>query len=124
MFTNMHASPACAPSRAMLMTGTDSHLTGVANLPEMLPKEFQSKPGYGGVLNNRVQTIATRLKEADYNTYASGKWHLGHDENTLPTKRGFDRSFILGASGASNYEAKGYLPMKIHSSMVCRWSSD
>ena len=120
MFTNMHASPACAPSRAMLMTGTDSHLAGVANLPEMLPKEFQSKPGYGGVLNNRVQTIATRLKEAHYNTYVSGKWHLGHDENTLPTKRGFDRSFILGASGASNYEAKGYLPMK----STAQWYAD
>lgn len=112
MFTNMHASPACAPSRAMLMTGSDSHIAGVANLPEMLPAEYQSKPGYSGVLNNRVQTIATRLKEADYNTYAVGKWHLGHDENTLPTKRGFDRSFILGASGASNFKAQGYLPMK------------
>ena len=120
MFSNMHASPACAPSRAMLLTGTDSHLAGVANLPEMLPKDYQSKPGYGGVLNNRVQTIATRLKEADYNTYAAGKWHLGHDENTLPTQRGFDRSFILGASGASNYEAKGYLPMKT----TAQWYAD
>ncbi|MCI4669176.1 MAG: sulfatase-like hydrolase/transferase [Bacteroidia bacterium] len=113
MFTNMHASPACAPSRAMLMTGTDSHLAGVANLPEMLPEEYQSKPGYAGVLNNRVQTIASRLKELDYTTYALGKWHLGHDENTLPTKRGFDRSFILGASGANNYKEQGYLPMKV-----------
>ncbi len=120
MFSNMHASPACAPSRAMLITGTDSHLAGVANLPEMLPKAFQSQPGYGGVLNNRVQTIATRLKAANYNTYASGKWHLGHDENTLPTKRGFDRSFILGASGANNYEAQGYLPMKT----TAQWYAD
>lgn len=120
MFSNMHASPACAPSRAMLLTGTDSHLAGVANLPEMLPKEFQSKPGYGGVLNDRVQTIAARLKEIDYNTYVSGKWHLGHDENTLPTKRGFDRSFILGASGANNYKAQGYLPMK----PTAQWYAD
>ena len=112
MFTNMHASPVCAPSRAMLMTGTDSHLTGVANLPEMLPAEYQDKPGYRGILNNRVQTIATRLKEANYNTYVSGKWHLGHDENTLPNKRGFDRSFILGSSGGSNFKEQGYLPMK------------
>lgn len=113
MFTNMHASPACAPSRAMLITGTDSHLAGVANLPEMLPKDYQNKPGYAGVLNNRVQTIATRLKEANYNSYVAGKWHLGHDENTLPIKRGFDRSFILGGSGAHNYKAQGYLPMKL-----------
>lgn len=120
MFTNMHASPVCAPSRAMLITGSDSHLTGVANLPEMLPQEFRGKPGYGGVLNNRVQTIATRLKELNYNTYVTGKWHLGHDENTLPTRRGFDRSFILDASGADNYEARGYLPFK----PTAQWHAD
>lgn len=120
MFTNMHASPVCAPSRAMLMTGTDSHLAGVANLPEMLPEEHQSKPGYGGELNEKVQTIATRLKEVNYNTYAIGKWHLGHNEKTLPTKRGFDRSYILGGSGASNYDSKGYLPQKPHA----HWYAD
>ena len=120
MFTNMHASPVCSPSRAMLLTGTDSHLAGVANLPEMLPEEYQSIRGYEGVLNRRVQTIATRLKEADYKTYATGKWHLGHDENTLPTKRGFDRSFILGGSGANNYNNRGYLPMK----PVAHWYAD
>jgi arylsulfatase/uncharacterized sulfatase len=112
MMTNLHASPVCAPSRAMLLTGTDSHLCGVANLPEMLPEEYQNQEGYGGVLNDRVQTIATRLKEAGYNTYATGKWHLGHDEKTLPNKKGFDRSFMLGGSGAHNYSNRGYLPMK------------
>ncbi len=120
MFTNMHASPVCAPSRAMLLTGTDSHLAGVANLPEMLPEEYQSKPGYGGELNESVQTIATRLKEVDYNTYATGKWHLGHNDKTLPTKRGFDRSYILGGSGASNYDSRGYLPQKPHA----HWYAD
>ena len=120
MFTNFHASPVCSPSRAMLMTGTDSNLAGVANLPEMLPSGYENEPGYGGVLNNRVQTIATRLKEVGYNTYITGKWHLGHDENTLPSARGFDRSFILGASGADNYEAKGYLPMKA----TAQWYAD
>jgi arylsulfatase/uncharacterized sulfatase len=120
MFTNMHASPVCAPSRAMLLTGTDSHLGGVANLPEFLDEEYQTKPGYEGVLNDRVQTIATRLKEANYNTYMTGKWHLGHDEKTLPSKRGFDRTFILGGSGASNYNNQGYLPMK----PIAHWYAD
>ncbi len=120
MFTNFHTSPVCSPSRAMLITGTDSHLAGVANLPEMLPSGYENEPGYGGVLNNRVQTIATRLKETGYNTYVTGKWHLGHDKNTLPSARGFDRSFILGASGADNYEAKGYLPMKA----TAQWYAD
>ena len=120
MFTNMHASPICAPSRAMLITGSDNHVAGVANLPEMLPKKYQDIKGYAGILDDSVQTIATRLKELDYNTYVTGKWHLGHDENTLPNKRGFDRSFILGASGADNYEASGYLPMK----STAQWYTD
>jgi arylsulfatase A-like enzyme len=110
IFTNYHASPMCAPSRAMLLTGYDSHLTGVPNLPLFLPEEYMEKTGYEGVLNNKVQTIGTRLKNHGYNTYVTGKWHLGHTENSLPTKRGFDRSYILDASGADNYEHKAYLP--------------
>lgn len=111
MFTNYHTSPVCAPSRAMLLTGSDSHLTGVPNIPEFLSEEQQQLPGYQGVLNDKVQTVATRLKGVGYNTYITGKWHLGHTESTLPSKRGFDRTFILDASGADNYEAKSYLPI-------------
>lgn len=110
MFTNFHASPMCAPSRSMLITGSDSHLTGVPNLPIFLPPEYISKPGYEGVLNDKVQTIATRLQKNGYRTYMTGKWHLGHSEKTLPSKRGFDRTFILDASGADNWEQKPYLP--------------
>jgi arylsulfatase/uncharacterized sulfatase len=112
MFMNYHTSPVCAPSRAMLLTGADSHLTGVPNIPEFLTEEQQQLPGYQGILNYKVKTIASLLKEVGYNTYISGKWHLGHTETTLPNKRGFDRTFILDASGADNYEAKGYLPIK------------
>ncbi|MEM6319302.1 MAG: arylsulfatase [Bacteroidota bacterium] len=110
IFTNYHTSPSCAPSRAMLLTGYDSHLTGVPNLPLFLPPEQATKPGYEGVLNENVKTLGTHLKRRGYRTYTTGKWHLGHTEKTLPTKRGFDRSFILDASGADNYEHKAYLP--------------
>ncbi|MCI4669481.1 MAG: arylsulfatase [Bacteroidia bacterium] len=120
MFTNYHSSPVCAPSRAMLLTGSDSHLTGIPNIPEFLSEDQQRLPGYQGILNDKVKTIATRLKGVGYNTYMTGKWHLGHTENTLPSKRGFDRTFILDASGADNYEAKGYLP--INSS--AQWHQD
>ena len=120
MFTNYHSSPVCAPSRAMLLTGTDSHLTGVPNIPEFLTVQQQQLPGYQGILNDKVQTIATRLKGVGYNNYMTGKWHLGHTETTLPSKRGFDRTFILDASGADNYEAKGYLPIK----STAQWHQD
>lgn len=110
IFTNYHASPMCATSRAMLLTGYDSHLTGVPNLPLFLPPEYVTKPGYAGVLNSKVKTVATFLKDEGYQTYMTGKWHLGHSETNLPSKRGFDRTFILDASGADNYEHKAYLP--------------
>ncbi|MEL6254892.1 MAG: arylsulfatase [Bacteroidota bacterium] len=120
MFTNYHSSPVCAPSRAMLLTGTDSHWTGVPNIPEFLSEEQQQLPGYQGVLNDKVKTLATRLKDVGYNTYMTGKWHLGHSKENLPSRRGFDRTFILDASGADNYEAKGYLPIK----STAQWHQD
>ena len=110
LFTQYRASLMCAPSRAMLMTGYDSHLTGVPNLPIFTPPEYATRPGYQGILNDKVETVATRLKRQGYRNYITGKWHLGHTESTLPTRRGFDRSYILDASGADNYEHRPYLP--------------
>ena len=110
MFTHYRTSPMCAPSRAMLLTGYDSHLTGIPNLPLFTPPEYATKPGYEGVLNDKVETVGTRLQRKGYRTYVSGKWHLGHSETNLPNNRGFDRSYILDASGADNYENRPYLP--------------
>ncbi|MEM7432942.1 MAG: arylsulfatase [Pseudomonadota bacterium] len=109
-FTNFHTSPMCAPSRAMLLTGIDSHQNGVPNLRLFLPSEVRKKPNYQGLLSTDVKTIATRLRNAGYATYMTGKWNLGHTDTTLPVHRGFDRSFILDASGADNWENRPYLP--------------
>lgn len=112
LFTNYRSSLMCAPARAMLMTGCDSHLAGVPNLPVFLTKEQTAHPNYDGILNSRVETVASQLKANGYKTYITGKWHLGNTSHTLPSKRGFDRTFILGASGGDNYDIKGYLPFK------------
>jgi arylsulfatase/uncharacterized sulfatase len=109
-FTSYHTSPLCSPSRAMLLTGIDNHRTGVATIEEVLPPELQGKPGYSLRLEPGVTTVATRLKQAGYRTYMTGKWHLGHDEGDLPNAHGFDRSFALDASGADNWEQKPYMP--------------
>jgi len=112
LFSNFHASPVCAPSRAMLMTGVDSHLAGVGNLPESLPLEHRGAPGYLGHLADDVVTVASRLQAAGYRTTMAGKWHLGHEEpQMLPPAHGFDRSFALDASGADNWEKRPYLPI-------------
>jgi len=110
LFTSYHSSPLCSPSRAMLLTGVDNHRTGVATIEEVLPPEQRDRPGYSLHLEPGVLTIATRLKQANYRTYMTGKWHLGHGPGDLPDAHGFDRSFALDASGADNWEEKPYMP--------------
>ncbi len=109
-FSNYHTAASCAPTRAMLMTGVDSHRAGVANMPESIPAEQQSAPGYAGELGKNVLTIAERLKSNGYSTYMTGKWHLGKTKNALPSARGFDRTFILADTGADNWRQQPYIP--------------
>ena len=60
-FTNYHTAANCAPARAMLLTGVDSHLAGVSNIPEMLAPEQRAYANYQGVLGDDVVTVATLL---------------------------------------------------------------
>lgn len=110
MMTNYHTSPLCSPSRAMLLTGVDSHRTGVSTIEEVLPPELKGKPGYTLHLEPGALTLADRLKAAGYRTLMSGKWHLGHADGDLPNAHGFDRSLALDASGADNWADKPYMP--------------
>ncbi|MBI1255506.1 MAG: sulfatase-like hydrolase/transferase [Hyphomonas sp.] len=110
LFTRYYSSPLCSPSRAMLLTGMDNHLTGVSTIPEVLPKAHEGQPGYTMRLEPGVTTLAERLKPLGYRTLMTGKWHLGSGEGDLPKAHGFDRSFALDASGADNWEDKSYMP--------------
>jgi len=110
-FSNYHTAASCAPSRAMLLTGVDSHRAGVPNIPEMLPPEHAQYPGNQGTLGRNVVTVATLLQDAGYHTYAAGKWHLGMTPDLLPSQRGFERTFVLADSGADNWEQRPYLPI-------------
>lgn len=110
MFTQYRTSPLCSPTRAMLLTGLDNHLTGVATIPEVLPAEHKGKPGYSMALEPGVLTLADRLGAAGYRTLMTGKWHLGETADEMPHKHGFQRSFALAASGADNWQDKSYMP--------------
>lgn len=109
-FSNYHTSPLCATSRAMLLTGLDSHRTGVGSLPEVVTKEQENVQGYSLKLLPGIDTVADLLRTTGYQTYMTGKWHLGSGLGDLPDSHGFDRSFTLDASGADNWEQKSFLP--------------
>ncbi|KAJ5691975.1 arylsulfatase [Penicillium macrosclerotiorum] len=108
-FTSFHVAAACSPTRAMLMTGTDHHLTGLGQLSEMVRNSpaHQGAPGHEGYLTDKVVAIPELLKEGGYHTMMSGKWHLGLKKEYGPHMRGFERSFALLPGCANHY---GYEP--------------
>ena len=113
MFSNFYTSVSCSPTRSMLLSGTDNHIAGLGNMGEMLTPDQRGKPGYEGHLNSRVVSLAEVLKNGGYHTYMAGKWHLGHDPETYPHARGFDRSFSMLFGGAS-YWSDMYGLLAVH----------
>ncbi len=87
-FTDFHASPTCAPTRAALMSGQAPFKTGVTHT--ILERDRMALG---------TTTIAEVLREAGYRTGIFGKWHLGDDEPYQPENRGFEETFIHGAGG-------------------------
>ena len=110
-FTNYHTAANCAPARAMLLTGVDSHRNGVPNIPESIPPEQLVYDHYQGVLSQNVVTLASLLRGSGYHTYMTGKWHLGHTPELLPSARGFERTIAMADTGADNWEQRTYLPI-------------
>ena len=111
MFTDFHVSVSCSPTRSMLLSGNDNHVAGLGNMGELRTENQMGQPGYEGHLNDRVVSIAELLRDGGYHTYLAGKWHLGHEEGTLPYDRGFERSLSMLVGGASHYSDRlGILP--------------
>ena len=103
LLTNFLVAPTCSPTRAMLLTGVDSHLAGLGTMLGIADANQVDQPGYAGILNERVVTLPTLLRDAGYHTYMVGKWHLGMEEHQGPDRRGFERSFALLPGGASHF---------------------
>jgi arylsulfatase len=55
-FTDFHSAPACSPTRAMLLTGTDHHVAGIGTMLEVT-SEFR-----GGT---RIRRISERTRGDD-----------------------------------------------------------
>jgi len=103
LLTNFLVAPACSPTRAMLLSGVDTHPAGLGTMTGDADVNQKGRPGYEGYLSDRVVSVATLLRGAGYHTYMAGKWHLGMEEHQGPDRWGFERSFALLPGGASHF---------------------
>jgi len=86
-FFSFYAQPSCTPGRAAMQTGRIPNRSGMTTVA------FQ---GQGGGLPAAEWTLASVLKQADYQTYFTGKWHLGEDDYALPNAQGYDEMKYVG----------------------------
>ncbi|MEA5403807.1 arylsulfatase [Arcicella sp. DC2W] len=91
----------CAPTRASLITGQYPHKAGVGYFDVNL-----GLAPYQGFLNKESLTFGEVLKTAGYNTFLSGKWHVGKDKSVWPTQRGFDQFYGILGGGANYFDAE------------------
>ncbi len=102
-YTDFYVAPTCSVTRSMLLSGTDNHVAGLGNMGELLAPNQVGQPGYEGVLNKSVATVASLLRDGGYHTYMAGKWHLGLAADQVPHARGFERDFSLLVGGGSHF---------------------
>lgn len=95
ILSDYHTAPTCSPTRSQLISGTDHHQAGIGAMAELTPAHLKGQPGYEGYLNERSLSIAQVLKDNGYQTFISGKWHLGLTPETNAHAKGFDHSFTL-----------------------------
>jgi len=114
LLTQFYSGQACSPTRAMLLSGMDQHRAGMGVMGVPTREDQKGKPGYEGYLNQRVASLAELLGDAGYNTYMTGKWHLGDAVETGPRARGFRRSFVSldGAAHLGGWDWRGPQPAR------------
>jgi arylsulfatase A-like enzyme len=86
-FFSFYAQPSCTPGRAAIQTGRIPNRSGMTTVA------FQ---GQGGGLPAAEWTLASVLKTGGYQTFFTGKWHLGEADYALPNAQGYDEMQYVG----------------------------
>jgi arylsulfatase A-like enzyme len=86
-FFSFYAQPSCTPGRAAVQTGRIPNRSGMTTVA------FQ---GQGGGLPKEEWTLASVPKTAGYQTFFTGKWHLGEADYAIPNAHGYDEMKYAG----------------------------
>ena len=97
VFTNWYGQASCTAGRASFITG---------RIPVRTALSVVVVPGDPNGLTADTPTIAEFYKKNGYQTYFSGKWHLGDVEKFYPIEHGFDemKQFAAYYPGVYGYE--------------------
>lgn len=107
LFTQFHASPLCATTRAMLLTGNNNHVAGLGRQGSFPGPVIPGLAGYENRLSDRVALLPQLLSEVGYRTYIAGKWHLGESLDASPYAAGFERSFVMKFGAGNHFDDTG-----------------
>ncbi len=107
LFTQFHTAPLCAPTRAMLMSGNNNHVAGMAKQSRSHGLGGVPFEGYEASLSDRIIPFPRLLNDSGYHTYSVGKWHLGLELEQSPHAAGFSRSYNLLNGSGSHFDARG-----------------
>ena len=97
LYTNMHTTALCSPSRSCIITGRNHHANATAAVNEMAT----GYPGYNGRIPFENGFLSEMLLAHGYSTYLVGKYHLLPSEfesaagpyDRWPLGRGFERFY-------------------------------
>jgi arylsulfatase A-like enzyme len=108
-FTAFYNGAQCCPTRASLISGMYPHEAGVGDMIDrhsLAVRTAANSPHYSDRLDPRAKTIAEHLRSAGYQTYMTGKWHLGEQTGQRPLQRGFERYYGIIAGADSYWKPK------------------
>ncbi|HEY4854731.1 MAG TPA: arylsulfatase [Streptosporangiaceae bacterium] len=97
LYTNMHTTALCSPSRSCIITGRNHHANATAAINELAT----GYPGYNGSIPFENGFLSEMLLPNGYSTYMVGKYHLLPSEfesgagpfDRWPLGRGFERFY-------------------------------
>ncbi|SEN86058.1 arylsulfatase [bacterium A37T11] len=109
-YTNFHTTAICAPTRAALLTGRNSHFVHVGGFSHI--GSSAGFPGWDGRIPASAGTLAEILKTQGYNTFAVGKYGLTPDEDATdagpfdrwPGGKGFEHFYGFLGSATDQYK--------------------